>query len=351
MKKILILHTGGTFGMTIEQEHAVIDNSAHFLKGLLQYVPELTSLAEIKVKILCNIDSSNATSALWIDIANAICECWNDFDGFVVIHGTDTMAWSTSALAYFLEGLTKSVVFTGSQRPLAALRNDARANIIDSVELATYGIPEVMLCFDSKVHRATRVTKYSNEHLYAFKSYNSPLIGRFGVNFKLNKKIAQSILPEIKRHPPSLNMALNSNITSLICVPSVKLSQEFMTSILKTSLGIIIQGFGTGNLPTDNESWHKLCEDAYNQQIPVIMSTQCDSGYVSLDLYENGKIYADLGVISALDMTFEAASVKLMIMLGRSIAFEKRHEFFSTPLAFECSSTTYTTSNKSLEVN
>lgn len=336
MKKILILHTGGTFGMNFSHNHAEIDNSAHLLEGLLSHVPELSSIASIEVKVLCNIDSSNANADLWINLANTIYKYWNQFDGFVVIHGTDTMAWSASTLAYFLQGLTKSVVFTGSQRPLSALRNDARANIIDAVELATYGIPEVMLCFDSKVHRATRVTKYSNEHLFAFKSYDSPLVGRFGVNFKLNKKISKPI-PNAKRHPPALNVHLNPNITSLLCVPGVFLSPQFIESILQNSQGIIIQAFGSGNLPTENHSWRNLCQEAFDKKIPVVMSTQCDSGYVNLNLYENGKVYANLGVISSLDMTFEAASAKLMIMLGRNIPFEKRKEFFSTPLAFECS--------------
>lgn len=336
LKNILILHTGGTFGMDIDAEFPTLKSSRHLLNDLLEAVPELSSLASIEIKVLCNIDSSNATPDLWINIANTIYKSWDKFDGFVIIHGTDTMAWGTSALAYFLEGLTKSVVFTGSQRPLSLLRNDARVNIIDSVELATYGIPEVMLCFDSKVHRATRATKYSNEHLYAFKSYNSALIGRFGVNFKLNKKIAKSVIPAEKRLPPSLETSINSNIASLICVPGVILTPQFIASITEYSAGLIIQGFGTGNLPTENQSWRHLCKKAYDKKIPVVMSTQCESGYVTLNLYENGKIYEDLGVISSLDMTFEAASIKLMIMLGRNIPFEKRHEFFSTPLAHEC---------------
>ena len=334
MKKILILHTGGTFGMDMEKKSVSIQNSSHLLNPLLRHVPEISAIAQIEIQIICNIDSSNATEQLWIDIANAIKENWTQFDGFVVIHGTDTMAWSTSALAYMLEGLTKSVVFTGSQRPLKALRNDARANIIDAVELATYGFPEVMLCFDSKVHRATRATKYSNEHLYAFQSYNSPLMGRFGVNFKVNKRLSKPI-DELKRRPPSLNLKINTNIATLTCVPGVVLNQSFIQSILEDSSGIIIQGFGSGNLPTENSSWLDLCKGALDRKIPVVMSTQCESGSVCLSLYENGKVFADLGVISALDMTFEAASVKLMVMLGRKIPFERRLEFFSLPIAFE----------------
>ncbi|BBH53468.1 asparaginase [Fluviispira sanaruensis] len=335
-KRVLIYHTGGTFGMALGNAQTVQTQSPDFLKDLLERVPELPSLAQIDLRILCNIDSSDANQKLWSLIANAIQENWDEFDGCVIIHGTDTMAFTATALAFFLQGLTKPIVFTGSQRPLSAMRSDARVNIIDAVELATRGIPEVMVCFDSKIHRAARVTKYSNEHLYAFKSYNAPLVGSLGVNFKIKHKILNSIIPTAKRHMPIINTQTNSNIASLSCVPGALPSEAFIDSLLNSIEGLIIQGFGAGNLPAANKNWLELCKKAFLKKIPVVMSTQCESGSVSLDLYENGRIFANLGVISALDMTFEAASVKLMIMLGRNISFDKRHEFFSTPLAYEC---------------
>lgn len=337
MKNICILHTGGTFGMAA----GVSYEEGHpnpMLGQLLAGIPELASLAHIQVQVLCNIDSSNASSEIWLSIVNAIVEQWDQFDGFVVIHGTDTMAWTTAAVAYLLEGLTKPVVFTGSQRPLRLMRNDARANIIDAVELATIGIPEVVLCFDSKVHRATRLTKYSNEHLYAFKSYNSPLLGRFGVNFKLNAKIASPIVPLPKRVPPFVRPFFNTNIAVLTGVPGMALSQTYTQTLLNTAQGIVLRGFGTGNLPTREPSWVDFCQAALEKEIPVVMTTQCQSGFVALGMYENGQAYASVGVISGKDMTFEAASIKLMIMLGRQVPFQDRQEFFQTPLAFECSS-------------
>lgn len=337
-KRVLILHTGGTFAMVLGGGlSASKQSSLHLLENLVQRVPEISLLAEIDLKIICNIDSSDANIDLWKLLSSAILENWSDFDGFVVIHGTDTMAWSATALAFFLEGLTKPVIFTGSQKPLTALRSDARANMIDSVELATYGIPEVFICFDSKVHRATRATKYSNEHLHAYKSYNSPTIGSFGVNIKINPKVLSTILPEVKRHPPIINDLANDNITSLLCVPGALPSPAFCDALLSSTNGIIIQGFGAGNLPIANNHWLELCEKALDRQIPVVIATQCESGAVSLELYENGRTFSVLGAISAMDMTFEATSVKLMVMLGRKIPFEKRHEFFSTPLAHECS--------------
>ena len=341
-KRILILHTGGTFAMVLGgNNHAASkQQSRHLLDNLLQRVPEIAMLADIDLNVVCNIDSSDANIELWTTLSEIIKDNWEQFDGFVVIHGTDTMAWTASALSFFLEGLTKSIVFTGSQRPLTDLRSDARINMIDAVELATQGIPEVLICFDSKVHRATRATKYSNEHLYAYKSYNSPTIGSFGVNIKLNHKVLKSILPEAKRHPPIINSKANGNITSLLCVPSALPSQKFIETLLASTDGIIVQGFGSGNLPISNKNWQELFEKALNKKIPVVIASQCESGFVSLDLYENGRTFSALGAISALDMTFEATSMKLMVMLGRKIPFEKRHEFFSTPLASECTPVT-----------
>lgn len=337
-KRVLILHTGGTFAMVLGSgKTAAKQQSPHLLENLLQKIPELSSLADIDLKVVCNIDSSDVNIAIWHQLANAIQQNWQHFDGFVVVHGTDTMAWTATALAFILEGLTKPVVFTGAQRPLTALRSDARVNMIDAVELATHGIPEVLICFDSKVHRATRATKYSNEHLYAYRSYNSPIIGSFGVNIKINKKILKTILPEAKRHPPVINVAANGNITSLLCVPGALPSQAFIDALLASTDGIIVQGFGAGNLPMAEKNWLELFERALDRQIPIVISTQCESGAVDLNLYENGRQFKALGAISALDMTFEAASVKLMIMLGREIPFEKRHTFFATPLAYECS--------------
>jgi L-asparaginase len=335
-KKILILHTGGTFGRQLNKTNSPEEKNTTYLENLMQCVPELASIAEIELHILCNIDSSDASCELWTLLAKTICDKWDSFDGFVVIHGTDTMAWSACALAFFLGNLTKSIVFTGSQRPLAALRSDARVNIIDSVELASHGIPEIMLCFDSKIHRATRVTKYSNTHLQAFKSPNSPILGEFGVHIKISQKLLRSVVPESKRHVPSFNPLINTKVTTLRCVPGVPLQKEFIDTILSFSSGILVQGFGAGNLPLEDESWKILFGKALDLKIPVVMSTQCEAGYVSLDLYENGKIFEKLGAISAMDMTFEAATIKLMIMLGRKIAFEKRHDFFATALAYEC---------------
>lgn len=335
-KRVLILHTGGTFGKQQNDIQNGQENGVDYLSRLLKHVPELSAIAFVDLKILCNIDSSDASSQLWTWISKTIHEHWDQFDGCVVIHGTDTMAWTACAVSFLLKNLTKPIVFTGSQRPLAALRSDARINIIDAVELATHPIPEVMLCFDSKIHRASRVTKYSNTHLQAFKSPNASLLGEFGVHIKINPKAIRSIVPENMRTPPELQLEIDPNILILRCVPGMTMTQPFVDMIIASYHGLVVQGFGAGNLPLQDPTWQMLFQTALEKKCPVVMSTQCESGYVSLDLYENGRRFEALGAISAMDMTLEAAAIKLMIMLGRKIPFEKRQDFFTTALASEC---------------
>jgi L-asparaginase len=334
-KKVLLLHTGGTFGMRVESgSQEVKPTTAGYLGELLAHVPELTSIADLDLQILCNLDSSDMRSEQWRILAECICGRWSEFDGFVIIHGTDTMAYTSSALSFYMSNLTKPVVLTGSQRPLSVLRSDARANIIDAVELATLDIPEVCICFDSEVHRGTRVTKFSSEHMQAFRSYNSPVIGNFGVHFQVNREIAKSAVDS--KVAPVLDCRAVDNIIALDCVPGQNISNEVIESIVSSVCGIVIRGFGSGNLPISKSSWIALCTRALERSIPVVMATQCGAGMVSLNAYENGRAFVDLGVISGSDMSFESLTVKLMVMLGRGVAFEQRHKFFAEPIAMEC---------------
>lgn len=336
-KKILILHTGGTFGMALGKDSNAQGQSDFYLEQLLTVVPELSSLAHVKLEVLCNIDSSDATPEHWVLIAQTIFKKYQEYEGFVVIHGTDTLAYTSTALAFFFSNLSKPIVLTGSQRPLGALRNDARGNIIDSVELATYDLPEVMVCFDSVVHFAARVTKSSNEHLRAFKSHNMYPIANIGVNFKINESVLQNVQNKLKSSPVSINTECNSNIACLVCLPGVLPTKSYVDLLLSTVDGLVIQGFGSGNLPILKSNWLELFERAQKKNIPIVITTQCESGSVTLEMYENGRTFSSLGAISALDMTIEAACIKMMIMLGRKIPPHKRVEFFKTPLAHECS--------------
>jgi L-asparaginase len=336
-QRLLLIHTGGTFGMRTESEsERVVPSSNGYLTELLNRVPELEKLADLQLQVLCNIDSSDMTPATWVKLCETIVGEWERFDAFVIIHGTDTMAYTASALSFFMSGLTKSIVLTGSQRPLSELRSDARSNLIDAVELATVGIPEVMICFDSQVHRGTRATKYSSEHLQAFRANNQALLGTFGVHFNVNRLLAAAPFPTSLRAAPQVDTRLSSDIVVLDCVPGMSLPSDLIEALVASAKGLVLKGFGSGNLPVASSDWLRLCERAQEQAIPVVMASQCHSGTVSLDAYANGRAFAERGVISGGDMSFESLVVKLMVMLGRGVPFSKRQEFFLAPLAEEC---------------
>jgi len=334
--KVLILHTGGTFAMALDpKQHAAKQDQA-FLSSLLTRVPELQALADIELEVISNIDSSDVDTELWKKLATAIHERWDRFDGCVIVHGTDTMAYTASALSFFLAGLTKPIVLTGSQRPLAELRTDARANIVDAVELATTGHPEVMVCFDSVVYRGSRVTKRSSEHLHAFSAQHSAPLGHFGVHFNVNKNLMKPAVARAQRHTPSIDLRIAPNICVLDVIPSAFLSTDMISTLIRNYRGIIVRGFGVGNLPMKNSCWLELTEQATAHEIPLVIASQCQTGTIDLQSYENGRAFAQRGAMSGHNMGLECMSVKLMVMLGREVPFALRHEFFETPLTGEC---------------
>jgi L-asparaginase len=334
--KVLILHTGGTFAMALDPKQQASHQDQAFLSSLTTRVPELQEIADIELAIISNIDSSDVDVELWQKLANAIYDHWDRFDGCVIIHGTDTMAYTASALSFFLAGLTKPIVLTGSQRPLAELRTDARANVIDAVELATSGHPEVMVCFDSVVYRGSQVTKRSSEHLHAFAAQHSAPLGHFGVHFNVNKSIMKPVVARAQRHKPSLDLKIDPHICVLDVIPAAPLTREMITTLTRSYKGFIVRGFGVGNLPMKNRCWLEFAEAATASEIPLVIASQCQTGTIDLHSYENGRALAERGAMSGHNMSLECLSIKLMIMLGRGIPFAQRHDFFETSLSGEC---------------
>jgi L-asparaginase len=334
--RVLVLHTGGTFAMVLNPDKNASKQNKNVLNALLSHIPELSRLAEINLEFISNIDSSDVDIRLWQKLARAIHDNWDRFDGVVIIHGTDTMAYTACALSFLLAGLTKPVVLTGAQRPLSELRTDARANLIDSVELAVSGIPEVMVCFDSVVYRGTRVTKRSSEHMHAFSSLHCPPLGQFGVHFKVNHSLAKSPIPLALRHKPSLDTRISERVFVLDVIPPTPVCDAMIETLLSHYKGIVLRGFGVGNLPLKNQSWLKMAEAAKERQIPLVIGSQCQTGTINLQTYENGRKFARRGAMSGHNMGLECMVLKLMVMIGRDIPFEGRHEFFATPLASEC---------------
>lgn len=316
---ILLIYTGGTIGMVKDFETGAL--KAFNFKNLLKRIPEL-QLIDCDIDTISfeePIDSSNMNPQEWVHIAEIIETHYNAFDGFVVLHGSDTMSYTASALSFMLENLAKPVIFTGSQLPIGDLRTDAKENLITSIELASLqkegkpAIKEVGLYFEYKLYRANRTTKINAEHFQAFASFNYPDLAESGVHLKINAPYL---------FQPNLNKKLvvhkNMDINVAIIKLFPGLSEAVLTSILNTPKlkGIIIETFGSGNCTT--ETWFiNLLKKAISKDIHIINVTQCAGGSVIMGHYETSSELKKIGVISGKDITTESAISKLMFLLGK----------------------------------
>ncbi len=296
---------------------------------ILSVVPEIKSVAHIEVEIPFNVDSSDIGSNQW-DILSAIINSKMDmYDGFVIIHGTDTMAYTASALSYSLLNLKKPVILTGAQRPLAKLRTDARSNLIDAIELATMPINEVVIVFGQRVLRGNRTIKISNRSYDAFDSPNYPLLGNIGLDIRLNEKYFLSDDQPFKYNPgfsaKALVIYIHPALDPTLFMPLVKGDLE----------AFIFVGYGAGNFPINDPDWLPLIKMAVEGGKAVFIGSHSIFGTINLGLYESGKRALDLGVSNIEDMTIEAAYVKLLKILTYSKGTEAIYENFHNNLAGE----------------
>ncbi|MEG0032687.1 MAG: asparaginase [Mucinivorans sp.] len=312
MKSVLLIYTGGTIGMKTDPATGVL--APFDFSQIESEVPELQKF-DIKIDVytfLPVIDSSNVQPVQWQKLAHLIEENYSRYDGFVVLHGTDTMSYTASAISFMLRNLAKPVVFTGSQIPIGVLRTDGRENMVSAIEIAAAGVVcEVTIFFQNMLFRANRTTKYNAEYLNAFRSDNFAALAEAGINIVYNES---QILP---------SAVADFHVVSDLCceVISLKLfpglSRRYIEAVFAIAglRAVVIESYGSGNAPTDD--WFiNAIKGAVARGVVVLNVTQCAAGSVDMTLYQTGRQMLAVGVVSGRDMTFEAAITKLMSLLG-----------------------------------
>jgi L-asparaginase len=314
--RLLLIHTGGTLMMRGGSDEPLAVPSS-YVADLVSEVPVLAKIADVDSHILFQLDSSDMQPEHWIELAELIHESLPRYDGVVVVHGTDTMAYTASALAFLLPDLDRPVILTGSQRPLDRIRSDARQNLIDAFQLATMSIPEVGLAFSNRLFRGCRATKIDAWGLDAFESPMCAPLAQLGVDIELRPHI----LPPRPRAP--VVCRLEPRVLAVRLFPG--LDARLLLGALDSGVrGLVLKAFGAGNIPTSGRSLLPVIEKAMTLDVPVVMVSQCKRAYVDLTRYAGGRAALDAGAIGAGDMTDEAALTKLMVAIAAPAAESAR---------------------------
>ncbi len=338
-RKVLIIYTGGTLGMTYDKKARSL--VPFDFEQILRKVPELRDLAcELTViSFETLIDSSNMQPTIWIQLAELIGQNYEKYDGFVVLHGTDTMAHTASALSFLLEGLRKPVILTGAQLPISALRTDARRNLLTSIEIAIAKqneqalVPEVAIFFNDVLLRGNRSRKIESSHFDAFHSENYPELAKVGIQIQYNHAAIQTptVLSFLQVHTK-----MDNRVTIIKIFPGI--SEGVLRGVLEINelQGVVLETFGSGNAPT--EKWFiKAIQDALDRKLWIYNVSQCIGGQVMQGRYATSQAFAEMGVVSGKDITSEAAIAKLMFLLAQQLPETQTRLRLAYPLRGEMS--------------